>query len=92
MTDADRLRDLLDSRSVMAGAADMAPYARDFLNRFDSAPVAVVRPDSTAAVAKAVGWCVQEGIAIVPQGGTPVSAAAPSPPASTAPWCCRWTA
>ncbi len=65
----DRLRAALGPSAVLNDPDRMAPYAQEWRGRFASHPVAVLRPDSTAAVAQAVTCCAAAGIAIVPQGG-----------------------
>ncbi|MEM5492964.1 FAD-binding oxidoreductase [Hoeflea sp. AS16] len=59
----------LGANQVLTEAADMAKYLADPLGADVVAPLAVVRPDSTKAVADTVKWCTGHGIGIVVQGG-----------------------
>ena len=62
------LRDLLGPKGVLAEAADMAAYETGA--RYDRGRAALVlRPASTEEVSTAVGYCVREGISLVPQSG-----------------------
>ena len=47
----------------------MAPWLRDYRQRWGGPALAVVQPDSTADVAAVVRWCVEHDAVIVPQGG-----------------------
>jgi len=61
-------RDLLGPKGVLAEAADMAAYETGA--RYDQGRAALVlRPASTVEVSAAVGYCVREGISVVPQSG-----------------------
>jgi FAD/FMN-containing dehydrogenase len=68
---AAALRPLLAGTGVrmVTDPADMAPALNDWRGRFSGEAVAVLLPDSTAAVAAAVRACRQLGLGIVPQGG-----------------------
>jgi len=59
----------LGASSVIVDAAEQARYCRDWHGDVTTAAVAVIRPDSTQAVALAVQVCAQLGLTIVPQGG-----------------------
>lgn len=54
---------VLTDRDVVAG------YCVDWTGRFRGATAAVVRPGSTAEVARVVSWCRRHGAAVVAQGG-----------------------
>ena len=67
---------LLDSLAAVVGpahvlktAADMAPYLRDWRNRYQGSAQCVVRPGSTQEVSAVVAACAAAGVGIVPQGG-----------------------
>lgn len=66
---------LIDDLQVAVGAAnvltgpDMARYARDWMGRYEGAPIAVVRPGSTAEVAACVKIAAQHGVPVVPISG-----------------------
>ncbi|WVF72314.1 hypothetical protein IAT40_007127 [Kwoniella sp. CBS 6097] len=48
---------------------DLTPYNIDWMGKYKGRSQVVVRPRSTEEVAKAVKWCSDNGVAIVPQGG-----------------------
>ncbi|MGH8686204.1 MAG: FAD-binding oxidoreductase [Burkholderiales bacterium] len=54
---------------VITGAADTAPYTRDWRRQYAAPALAVLRPGTTAEVAALVALCAREDIAVVPQGG-----------------------
>ena len=67
---------LLDSLAAVVGpahvlktTADMAPYLRDWRNRYQGSAQCVVRPGSTQEVSAIVAACAAAGVGIVPQGG-----------------------
>lgn len=67
---------LLDSLAAVVGpahvlktTADMAPYLRDWRNRYQGSAQCVVRPGSTQEVSAVVAACAAAGVGIVPQGG-----------------------
>ncbi len=66
---------LTDDLATAVGAAnvltdaDMARFARDWMGRYEGAPVAVVRPGSTAEVAACVRIAAQHGLPVVPISG-----------------------
>jgi D-lactate dehydrogenase (cytochrome) len=65
----ERLAALLGPRACLSEAAAMSRYAVDQRELFHGAPLAVLRPESTAQVAAAVRECAAAGVAVVPQGG-----------------------
>ena len=66
---------LIDDLATVAGpaqvltGADMARYARDWMGKYQGAPLAVVRPGSTAEVSACVRIAAAHGVAIVPVSG-----------------------
>jgi FAD/FMN-containing dehydrogenase len=69
MTDAlATLRARLGDAHVLTGP-DAARYARDWTGAYVSTPLAVVRPDTTEAVADCVRAAARDGLAVVPVGG-----------------------
>ncbi|UWQ21320.1 FAD-binding oxidoreductase [Jannaschia sp. W003] len=69
MTDPlDDLRALLGAAHVLTGT-DVARFARDWTGKWRAAPLAVVRPASTAEVADCVRLAARHGLAVVPVGG-----------------------
>ena len=64
-----QLREIVGSGHVLTAAELVAPYATDWTRRFSGPCLAVVRPGSTAEVARVVAACAEANIAILPQGG-----------------------
>ncbi|MDP3262368.1 MAG: FAD-binding oxidoreductase [Tabrizicola sp.] len=64
----EKLGLVVGAANVLTGA-DMARYARDWMGKYEGAPVAVVRPGSTAEVAGCLRVAAAEGLAVVPVGG-----------------------
>jgi len=64
----DDLRAVVGEAQVLTGAAT-AGHARDWMGKYRGAPVAVVRPASTAEVAACVRVAAAHGAAVVPIGG-----------------------
>ena len=48
---------------------DAAPYCRDWRDLYRGTALAVVRPADTASLAAVVGFCIERGLPMVPQGG-----------------------
>ena len=63
------LRKIVGSGHVLTAAELVAPYATDWTRRFSGPCLAVVRPGSTAEVARVVAACAEANIAMLPQGG-----------------------
>ena len=57
------------SGRMVSDPTGMAPWLRDYRQRWGGPALAVVQPDSTADVAAVVRWCVEHDAVIVPQGG-----------------------
>ena len=53
----------------MLTGADMVKYSRDWMGKYQGAPVAVVRPSCTAEVAGCVRVAAAAGVAVVPVSG-----------------------
>jgi FAD/FMN-containing dehydrogenase len=64
----DELRQALGAGQVLTGA-DMARHARDWMGKYEGAPVAVVRPGSTTEVAGVVRIAAAHGVPVVPVSG-----------------------
>jgi len=60
---------IVGDKHVLTAASDIAAYATDWRKRYEGAPLAVVRPGTTAEVAAVVKACAETRTAIVPQGG-----------------------
>lgn len=58
----------IGSAQVLTGA-DMARYARDWMGRYEGAPIAVVRPGTTADVAACVKIAARHGVPVIPISG-----------------------
>ena len=69
MTLQERLADIVGAAQVLTAAADTKPYLTDWRKQYSGPAECVVRPASTAEVAKVVALCAREGVAVVPQGG-----------------------
>jgi FAD/FMN-containing dehydrogenase len=54
---------------VLTGADEMAPFGTDWRGRYRGTPLCVVRPATTAEVARVVQLCAAFGTPVVPQGG-----------------------
>jgi len=63
------LGDIVGAGNVLTEARDTAPYFTDWRRQYSAAAECVVRPGSTAEVARIVALCRDQGLAIVPQGG-----------------------
>jgi FAD/FMN-containing dehydrogenase len=65
----DRLSWIVGKSNVLTAPADTAAYFTDWRRQYSAAAECVVRPASTAEVARVVALCAGEGVAVVPQGG-----------------------
>ncbi|SES44727.1 FAD-binding oxidoreductase [Rhizobium sp. NFR03] len=65
----ERLIAALGQDAVLIDPDDVARYCRDWHGDVTTGAIAVLRPRSTAEVAKAVKACSKFGLGIVPQGG-----------------------
>ncbi len=65
----DTLRGAVGVAQVLDSPADMAGYVRDWRGRYQGTALCVVRPGTTAEVARVVRLCHDAGVAMVPQGG-----------------------
>ena len=54
---------------VLISPEDTKPYFTDWRRQYSAAAACVVRPASTAEVARVVALCAREAVAVVPQGG-----------------------
>ncbi|MGH8691815.1 MAG: FAD-binding oxidoreductase [Burkholderiales bacterium] len=69
MTLQKRLADIVGAPNVLTAPADMKPYTTDWRRQYSAPAECVVRPASTAEVARVVALCAREEVAVVPQGG-----------------------
>jgi len=65
----ERFAGIVGAAHVVADAREAGAYATDWRKRYVGAPLAVVRPASTAEVAAIVKACAETRTSIVPQGG-----------------------
>jgi D-lactate dehydrogenase (cytochrome) len=65
----DRLADIVGAAACISDAAAMAPYLHEERGLYHGKAALVLRPGSTAEVAKIVQLCAAANIPIVPQGG-----------------------
>src|SRR3989475_6636663 len=63
------LRDIVGAANVLTDPQDTAPYFTDWRKQYSAAAECVVRPASTAEVARVVALCARDNVALVPQGG-----------------------
>src|SRR5919108_3527607 len=69
MTLPQRLADIVGAANVLTAPEDTRPYFTDWRRQYSAPAECVVRPASTAQVARIVGLCARESVAVVPQGG-----------------------
>ena len=65
----DALRQIVGTSHVLTAPEDTKPYFTDWRRQYSAPAECVVRPGTTAEVARVVQLCAREGVAIVPQGG-----------------------
>lgn len=63
------LRERLGSAQILTDRTDLARYGADWTGKYNTLPLAVVRPANTADVAQTVALCAQHEVPVVPQGG-----------------------
>ncbi len=80
----DEIRAIVGAAGLVTAPEEIAPYATDWRKRYLGRPLAVVRPGSTAEVARVVRACAATRTAIVPQGGNTGLSGAATPDASGA--------
>jgi FAD/FMN-containing dehydrogenase len=80
----DEIRAIVGAAGLITAPEEVAPYATDWRKRYLGRPLAVVRPGSTAEVARVVRACAATRTAIVPQGGNTGLSGAATPDASGA--------
>jgi FAD/FMN-containing dehydrogenase len=78
----DIIRAVVGPAGLITAPQDFAPYATDWRKRYFGKPLAVVKPASTAEVARVVRACAETRTAIVPQGGNTGLCGAATPDAS----------
>jgi len=64
-----RLRELLGADAVLTDAQRIEPLLTDHRRLHTGQALAVVEPDSTAAISRLLAFCHQQRIPVVPQGG-----------------------
>ncbi len=64
-----RLADIVGAAHVLTAPGDTKAYLTDWRKQYSGPAECVVRPASTAEVARVVALCAREGVAVVPQGG-----------------------
>ncbi|MCD6040662.1 MAG: putative D-2-hydroxyglutarate dehydrogenase [Burkholderiales bacterium] len=64
-----RLADIVGAANVLTAPEDTKPYLTDWRKQYSGPAECVVRPASTAEVARVVALCAQDNLAVVPQGG-----------------------
>src|SRR5882762_3881407 len=61
--------DIVGAANVLTDPQDTRPYFTDWRRQYSGSAECVVRPASTAEVARVVAACAEHDLAIVPQGG-----------------------
>jgi FAD/FMN-containing dehydrogenase len=64
-----QLGDIVGAANVLTAPQDTRPYFTDWRRQYTGSAQCVVRPASTAEVARVVALCAAHSVAIVPQGG-----------------------
>jgi D-lactate dehydrogenase (cytochrome) len=64
-----RLRELVGADGLLADSSLIEPLLADYRGLYRGRVLAVVQPDSTAAVSRLLAWCNEQRIGVVPQGG-----------------------
>jgi FAD/FMN-containing dehydrogenase len=54
---------------LLTAPEDTAPFLTDWRGKWTGRALAVAQPDTANDVAAVVRWCVEHGVAVVPQGG-----------------------
>jgi len=65
----EQIRSIVGPAGLQTAPEDFPSYANDWRGRYSGRPLAVVKPASTAEVARVVAACAEARTAIVPQGG-----------------------
>jgi FAD/FMN-containing dehydrogenase len=65
----DRFSEIVGPANILTLSGDMAAYTEDWTGKYRGDALAVIRPATTAEVAKVVAACAASDVAIVPQGG-----------------------
>ena len=65
----NQLADIVGAAACISDADAMAPYAHEWRGLYHGKPALVLRPSSTADVAKIVAACAAAKMPIIPQGG-----------------------
>ncbi|MGA7990021.1 MAG: FAD-linked oxidase C-terminal domain-containing protein [Thermoanaerobaculia bacterium] len=63
------LAEIVGDRHLLAGADDLAPYAKDWTRDLVALPAAVARPRTTQEVSRLLAFCNAWSIPVTPQGG-----------------------
>jgi FAD/FMN-containing dehydrogenase len=63
------LRQIVGTSHVLTAPEETKPYFTDWRRQYSAAAECVVRPASTAEVARVVALCARHAVAVVPQGG-----------------------
>jgi len=63
------LAGVVGERYLLVGEDDLAPYAHDFTEGYESFPAAVAKPRTTGDVSRLLAFCDARGIPVTPQAG-----------------------
>ncbi|HEX2789362.1 MAG TPA: FAD-binding oxidoreductase [Steroidobacteraceae bacterium] len=64
-----QLRGLIGADSILTSDADTAPFLEDERHLYRGSALAVALPRDVGQVARIIGWCNQQRVGVVPQGG-----------------------
>jgi FAD/FMN-containing dehydrogenase len=64
-----QLGDIVGAANVLTDPQDTRPYFTDWRRQYSAVAECVVRPGSTAEVARVVALCAEHDIGVIPQGG-----------------------
>jgi len=78
----DKLRAVVGERGLVTDASDLEPYTVDWRGQFKGRAALLVKPATTAEMAKVVALLAEAGVGIVPQAGNTSLCGASIPDAS----------
>ena len=77
----DAITSRLGPKAVVTDEADIEPWLTDWRGRWHGRSAAILQPQSTAEAAAMVAMAVEQGVALVPQGGNTSMVGGATPPA-----------
>eukprot|EP00189_Rhodosorus_marinus_P002117 CAMPEP_0113965378 /NCGR_PEP_ID=MMETSP0011_2-20120614/7710_1 /TAXON_ID=101924 /ORGANISM="Rhodosorus marinus" /LENGTH=505 /DNA_ID=CAMNT_0000977881 /DNA_START=183 /DNA_END=1701 /DNA_ORIENTATION=- /assembly_acc=CAM_ASM_000156 len=67
--DVDFFRSKLQPGAIIQGTEDLAPYNKDWMNKYFGKSKLALRPKTTEEVSELLRYCNEKSIPVVPQGG-----------------------